>query len=184
MNQIKHQGGKILKKLLFVFITFTLLLTSGCSSTFIAKEHFSLPLQIKATLKGSDSQFTANIFENGCDITFDEGHPLCGTVLRFRDDGNTASVGDIFTREIKNGTFPAQEALYKAVKLISETDLTFSPAENGFKQTIDEMTIMVYYNEDTETVSGIETEESGRRFTFVFAALEPYEAQSNSTGQP
>ena len=141
-------------------------------------------MKIKASLKDSDSQFTADIFENGCDITFDESHPLSGTVLRFREDGNTASVGDIFTREIKNGTFPAQEALYKAVKLLSETDLSYLPAENGFKQTIDEMTIMVYYNEDTETVSGIETEENGRRFTFVFASIELYEAQSNSTGQP
>lgn len=173
-----------MKKFLFTLITFILLFTSGCTSSFEVKEYFSLPLQIKASLKDSDSQFTATIVENGCDITFDEGHPLYGTVLRFRDDGNTASVGDIFSREIKNGTFPAQEALYKAIKLLSETELTFSPTENGFKQTIDEMTIMVYYNKDTETVSGIETEESGRRFTFVFASLEPYEAQSNGAGQP
>ena len=44
--------------------------------------------------------------------------------------------------------------------------------DNATKYTIDEMTIMVYYNEDTEEIIGITTEEGGRRFEFTVVALE------------
>lgn len=143
---------------------------------------FSVPMRITVRLDGSDAVFTADVFESGCDITFGSGHVLEGTELRFRAEGNTATLGD-FTREIKSGTFPAQEALVRAVRLLATAEIDGVFGEGQVKYTIDEMTIMVYYDKDTDKVIGIGTEERGRRFEFSIAALEPYEAQSNGTGQ-
>ncbi len=166
-----------MKKGFFVFIFVFCLLTS-CSSDFDPKEELSLPLKISAKLEGSDVIFTAEISENGSNVTFDEAHSLSGTELHFSEDGNLAKSGD-FEKSVKDGTFPAQETLIRAIKAINETEAKGIDIENGKKYTIDEMTIMVYYDKDTKHLTGIGTEESGRRFDFVIVGREPYEVQSN-----
>ena len=173
-----------MKKVLFGFLIVFIFIFSGCADEFDAKTQFSYPLRIKTRLQGSDSYFTADFSKNGCDITFEDEHPLNGTILCLREDKNTASIGEFFNREVKKGCFPAQEALYKAVKYLNSTDIVAIPNENGLKYTIDEMTIMVYYNKDTESIIGLETEEGGRRFSFSFASFEHYETQSNGASQP
>ncbi len=139
-------------------------------------------MRFTARTKGSQADFSVDISGESCSITFCEGHILYGTRLYFGKEKSTASVGE-FTREIKKGTFPATEALIKAVSLLSANEAKGINEENGTKYTIDEMTIMVYYDKDTDTVTGIGTEENGRRFEFTVTDLEPYEAQSNGAGQ-
>ena len=157
---------------------------SACIGSSQAKDSFALPLRIEASLEGSNALFAADIFEGGCDITFEGGHALEGTKLCFRTDGNSATVGDILTRDIKNGTFPAQEALIKAIRLLATTEISGVAVENGTRYTIDEMTIIVYHGENTDLPTGIETEEHGRRFEFSIASLEPYEAEDNGVHSP
>lgn len=165
-----------MKKYVFAIFIVLALVFSACGQTAEPREKFGIPMKITARLEGSDGDFTADIFENGCDITFDEGHALAGTSLCFREEGNTASVGDIFTREVKKGTFPAQEAFIKAVRLLAESEAAGEKTENGAKYTIDEMTIMVYYDKDTDRVTHIGTEENGRKFEFTVTSLELNEA--------
>lgn len=154
---------------------------TACSADSSPEQQLQLPLRISAKLSGSDALFTAEIYENGCDIYFDTSHSLALTELHFSDQGNTAASGD-FVREVKAGTFPAQEALVKAVRLISRNQESGVKTENGIKYAIDEMTIMVYYDKDTGILSGIGTEEGGRKFEFSIVTLEPYEIQSNGEG--
>ncbi len=170
-----------MKKAVFLIVTAISLVLSACAQETEPKDMLKLPMRITARLEGSDAVFTADIFEDGCDITFDSSHSLAGTELHFRPDGSTATCGG-FTRAIKNGTFPAQEALIKALRALNSTEFSGAPTENGTKYTIDEMTIMVYYNKDTELLTGIRTEESGRRFDFTVVGLELYEGQGKSAG--
>ena len=172
-----------MKKLLSIVFLITVILLTSCQARFDPKEALAMPLKITAHLEGSNALFTTEIYEGSCDIFFDESHSLFGTELHLRDDGNTAKAGD-FSREVKKGTFPAQEALTKAIKKLNESDIAGVKAENGTKYTIDEMTIIVYYNEDTKQITSIETEENERRFNFIIVGREPYEVQSNGAGQP
>lgn len=169
-----------MKRTIICFFLILFAFFYGCTENSEPKDAFSVPIKVEAMLDGSNSQFTADIFEGGCDIHFEEGHTLSGTVLKFRSEGNTATVGDTLTREVKKGTFPAQEALIKAVRLLSNTEAKGISDGQTTRYTIDEMTIIVYYNKNTDSINRIETEESGRRFGFSIASLEPYEAQSNS----
>jgi hypothetical protein len=95
--------------------------------------------------------------------------------------GNAATNGD-FKRSVVEGIFPAQESLVKAIRALAETDISGIETENGVKYTIDEMTIMVYYDKSAKLITGIETEKDGRRFDFTVVGLEPYEGQSSSEG--
>jgi hypothetical protein len=168
-----------MKKILILTLTLLSLTLLSCS----AKESspkFSLPLKISAKLSGTDVVFTADISKTGCDIVFDSPDELKNVVLQFRQDGNTAKVGD-FTREIKKNTFPAQESLIDAIRKIA-SNAEFVSSQEGTKYTIDETVIMVYYDKDNGAIKRIETEESGRRFCFDVVKLEFYETQSEGAG--
>ncbi len=153
----------------------------GCQKNSNPTDAFSLPLQIMASLEGSDAVFTATILDNDCKIIFDENHALAGTELYFSPEGNKATWGG-FTRSIKEGSFPAQEALIKAVRAICNTEISPTETDYGEKYTIDEMTIMVYYDKDNRLINGIGTEENGRHFKFNVLSFSQYEGQSNSSG--
>lgn len=170
-----------MKKAAAVFVIFISIILIACSGNRDPKDMIKLPMRITARLEGSDAVFTADVFEDGCDVSFADGHTLSGTTLHFGSDGNTATCGG-FTRAVKSGTFPAQEALIKALRGLNSTELAGVPIENGAKYTIDEMTIMVYYNKDSELLTAIRTEESGRRFNFTVVGLELYAKQSNGSG--
>ena len=163
-----------MKKTIVVLVISISLILMACAGKSEPKDMIKLPMRITAQLEGSDAVFTADVFEDGCDITFDSGHSLAGTELHFGKDGNTATCGG-FTRSVKSGTFPAQEALIKALRGLSATELSGVPIENGVKYTIDEMTIMVYYDKDTELINGIGTEENGRHFKFKILSFSQYE---------
>lgn len=171
-----------MKKILIYLLVFAFLLLASCTSSREPRELFSESMTITARLNGSTATFCAYFSAEGCDIVFDKDHILFGTSLHFGKDKSTATVYD-FTREIKKGCFPAHEMLIKAVKLLASTEENGVWCENGVKYTIDEMTIMVYYEKDAGAVTGIETEENGRRFGFTVVSLEPYEAQSNGQGR-
>ena len=167
-------------KRFLVLIMVSLTLLCGCTAKYEPKDKFALPIKINAKLDGSDTLFTADIRSDGSDFCFDEGK-LKGLTLHFRENGNTIESGD-FTRDVKAGIFPAQEAFARAVQLLATCENNGVQQENGMKYTIDETEIMVYYDKDTGLITGIGTEESGRRFDFVIITLEPYEAQSNGAG--
>ncbi len=168
-----------MKRIPILILTFLSLLLLSCS----AKESspkFSLPLKIGAKLSGTDVVFTADISEKGCDIIFESPEELKNVALKFREEGNTAKVGD-FEREIKKNTFPAQESLIDAIRKLAANG-EFIASQEGTKYTIDETVIMVYYDKDKGAIKRIETEESGRRFCFDVVGLEFYETQSEGTG--
>jgi len=154
--------------LIFVFILW------GCEKKNDPKDDFSLPLQIIASLEGSDALFTATIHPSECSIVFDSEHSLAGTSLYFSPEGNKATSGG-FTRSIKEGSFPAQEALIKAVRAVCNSKISGVETDYGIKYTIDEMTIMVYYDKDTGLINGIGTEENGRHFKFKILSFSQYE---------
>lgn len=170
-----------MKKVITVLLFFPILFLYACSSPVEPKDTIAIPIKVTAKLGGTDAVFTADIFELGCDITFDSSHPLAGTKLELREYGNTATNGD-FKRSVVEGIFPAQESLVKAIRALAETDISGIETENGVKYTIDEMTIMVYYDKSAKLITGIETEKDGRRFDFTVVGLEPYEGQSSSEG--
>ncbi len=172
-----------MKKLIVAISFLFTALFCGCLTQSEPKDLFKVPISITARLDGNNAEFTADVFESGSDIVFGSEHALSGTVIHFRDDGNTAVVGDIFTRDIKNGTFPAQETLIKAIRLLSSTDVTGVPDGERTRYTIDEMTILVYYDKKTDSVTRIETEEGEKRFAFVIASLEPHDTQSSKNNQ-
>lgn len=173
-----------MKKILFtVFLCIFVISLTSCGGRHDPKDKLSLPLSITVTQGDNSSGFTALISDDHSEIRFESEHIFSGTVLRFGEDGNTASVGELFTREVKDGCFPAQEALCKAIRLLDASEEKGETVENRIKYTIDEMTIIVYYDKDSEAVIGIGTEESGRRFDFRVVSLTPYEAQSNGAGQ-
>ena len=171
-----------MKRFICVFIIIFVLMLSSCSQGSDPVDELSIPLKITAKLDGSDVIFTTAITEQESNVTFDESHSLSGTELHFSEDGNTAKSGD-FQKQVKNGTFPAQEAFIKAIRLLNGKDVLPTDIENGKKYTIDEMTIMVYYDKDTKQLTGIGTEENGRRFDFIIVGREPYEVQGNGEGQ-
>ena len=74
------------------------------------------------------------------------------------------------------------KTLFDTVRLLSSSDAIGIEQENGVKYTIDETVVLVYYDKDTETVTGLRTEELGRVFEFNLFGLE-YEAQSNGAGR-
>ncbi len=170
---------QIMKKLFAVVLTIILL--CGCNTKPKNTETFNLPIQAIACLEGSDAFFTVTVWENESTIVFDPKHALAGTELYFSPEGNKATIGE-FTREIKSGSFPAQEALIKALKALCQSSAKATETDYGEKYTIDEMTVMVYYNKDTESINGIGTEENGRYFKFNILSLSHYEGQSCSSG--
>jgi hypothetical protein len=165
-----------MKKFSIYVLAFMLVFLASCSSG-AEKPDFRLPLKIKAHLLDTNAIFTADFTENGCDVTFEAPDSLSGVKLEFRKDGCTARVGD-FVREVKPELFPAQKSFIDAVTRISSSPESRIITEQGEKYTIDETVIMVYYNEDKSVIERIETEESGRRFSFDVVGLELYEAQS------
>ncbi len=170
-----------MKKCLIFILLLGCIASLSCCNSQKKEDIIRLPMKITAKLEGSDAVFTADIKENSCDIVFDGNHALAGTVLHFGEDANTATCGD-FTREVKRGIFPAQESLIKALKAVGGNANAGVSTEKGVKYTIDEMTIMVYYDKDTRTLTSIRTEESGRRYDFTVVGLELYEEQSDCSG--
>lgn len=171
------------KFILFLLIILTLIL-SCCATQHEPADFFALPMTVSASLDGNGGQFLLDISEEECTVTFGDTHALSGTTIHFGSDGNTASVGDVFTRKIKNGTFPAQETLIKAIRLLASTETGGINEGDKTRYTIDEMKILVYYDENTDSITRIETEEGGRRFAFVIASLESHDTQSKSAGMP
>ena len=172
------------KKLLFVLLALTAIISAACARQIEPRELFSLPMTINASLLPNGSEFKAEIYNDSCDISFEASHALSGTRLHLSENKNTAAIEGYFEREVKKGTFPAQEAFFKAVRLLASSDQIGEKQENRTKYSIDEMIIIVYYDNDTETVTHIETEENGRRFLFAVTSLAENEAQSNGAGQP
>lgn len=156
----------------FVSLFILILLFCSCGYETNTKIKPSLPLTITAKQRENGSDFTARIDQNECEIILGENHSLSGTRLYFSSNGNKAEIGN-FSRDIKSGTFPAFETFFKAIQTICNNDITALKTENGEKYTIDEMTIMVYYDKDTEQIIGIGTEESGQSFYFDIVSLRP-----------
>ncbi|MBO5869780.1 MAG: hypothetical protein J6Q89_03415 [Clostridia bacterium] len=173
-----------MKKFTLPFVIILSLILSCCATQHEPKDFFTLPISVSASLDGNGGQFSLDISEKECTVTFGDTHALSGTTLYFAKDGNTATVGDIFTRTIKNGTFPAQESLIKAIQLLASTETVGINEGDKTRYTIDEMKILVYYDENTDSITRIETEEGGRRFAFVIASLESHDTQSKSAGMP
>ncbi len=169
-----------MKKLFSMFLIFAVLMC-GCEKKPNPEEDFTLPIQLIASLEGSSALFTATILSEDSSIVFDTDHTLAGTELYFSPKGNTATAGG-FTRSIKEGSFPAQEALIKAVRILCGNEISGTETDYGAKYTIDEMTIMVYYDKDIGLINGIGTEENGRYFKFNIVSFSQYEGQSNSSG--
>lgn len=163
-----------MKKLIISVLILALLLFS-CNSFQERREQITLPIKITAKLKGGEGYFIADITESKCEISFEEGHALYGTVLYFDQDEGEAIIGE-YKRKVDINIFPAQAALIKALRALGTGNISGVETEDGVKYTIDEMTIMVYYDEDGEEIIGIGTEEDGRQFNFVIADAEPYEA--------
>ena len=162
--------------LIFLFAV----LFSGCDVKVDVKDVFKLPIKITATLEGNEGVFISEILSEQSIVTFEESHVLSGTTLVFTEDGNTATVSDVFTRSIKDGTFPVQETFIKAIRLLSSTESDVIYENGRIRYTIDEMTILVYYDENNDSVTRIETEEGTRRFVFIIASIESYDTQSQS----
>jgi len=169
------------KSLLAIFIILTLALAS-CGNNYDPRESFEIPMRITARLLPSGSEFTASVYPDRCEISFSGSHSLSSTKLCLGEEKNTAAIEGFFEREVPKGCFPAQESLYKAVLLLEKCAYDGEKYENQAKYTIDETTIIVYYDIDTETVTHIETEENGRRFLFAVTSLAINEAQSNGAG--
>lgn len=162
-----------MKKFLLVFAIISIFIFSGCSENIQEKPKINLPISLTVKLSQTDIQFQAQITETEYIITFDENHPLFGTELRFNQDGKgKATIGD-FSREIELYVFPAQKALLKAIKHIYQNPDSGTKTEKGYMYTIDEMTIMVYYDKDFDAIIGIGTEENGRTFDFEILSVMP-----------
>lgn len=156
------------KTLICIALTMLLLFSCG-KGAFENSIAVSLPICVTASLQGSDASFTAEITHECAVVSFEPSHTLAGTVLTISPDGNSVSVGDVLSRKVKKGIFPAQEALTKAYSALAKLE----KIESDKKYTIDEMDIIVYYDKDSEQITAIETEENGRGFYFCIHASEP-----------
>ena len=170
-----------MKRLLTVLFLLLPIVCCSCKSTFDVKERFALPLSFTASTKGSDTQYSVSITNEYCDIGFNAPSLLEGATLHFEDEKSFLSVGE-FSFAIDENCFPAMKTLFDTVRLLSSSDAIGIEQENGVKYTIDETVVLVYYDKDTETVTGLRTEELGRVFEFNLFGLE-YEAQSNGAGR-
>ncbi len=141
-----------------------------------------LPMRFSASTAGSDSRYFVNITSSYCDVEFADTSILGGATLHFEDGNSYTSVGE-FKFPVDENKFPAMKALMKAIRLIVNSEIEGAENENGVKYTIDETSILVYYDKDTNKVIGIRTEELGRVFEFALSDLEPYEAQSNGASR-
>lgn len=166
-------------KKFFVFLLIFVLPLCSCSSDFELKEHFSLPATVCARLEGTSGSFTVFIDESESLITFSTDHALRGILLRIEKDKCFVSDGKFYERDIRLGSFPAQESLCRAIKLLASTDSEGIIEENRIKYTIDETVIIVYYDYNSDKVTHIETEENRRRFIFAVESLQTNETQSN-----
>ncbi len=169
-----------MKKVLFLFLTF-ILLFSSCEKNKSPDFHLSLPLSLTVSTGGSKNSFKVEITEEACKAFFEEGHPLAETKIEIFKDKTVVTSGD-YTRNTEKGVFPAQEALFKAIKTICNNKNSGVYTQDGIRYAIDEMTIMVYYDNDTKKITAIGTEENGEKFDFQIIAVNLYEAQSNGVG--
>ena len=163
----------------FAIIIISVIFICGCGNGDI-KNKFALPLELTASLNGKD-YFIQRITQEGYILSFDKEHPLFGLNIEIWGDKGTATVAD-FVCPVESGYFPAQHCLARAVRLLNERDISAVKTKKGFKYTIDETVILVYYDNDTKQVIGIEAEENGRRFYFSVRAITPYEKPSNGEG--
>lgn len=170
------------RTLLIVFLLFAILLSS-CGDKADIREQFSLPMHFFATTVGGGSQYHVDITDKYCDIEFCDSSILNGAVIRLEDGKSNISVGE-FKFAVDENNFPAMQALTKAIRLLATADAVGIEEEMGVKYTIDETSVLVYYDKDTNKIIGIRTEELGRAFEFTLSDLEPYEAQSDGTSQP
>ncbi len=168
------------KTLALIIISVMVTFICGCNNGKDIKSRFSLPLEITASLNGKD-YFIQQITDEGYTLSFDKEHPLYGVNIEIWGDKGTATVED-FTRPAESRYFPAQHDLARAIRLLNKSDISAAKTKNGFKYTIDETVILVYYDNDTKQVIGIETEENGRRFYFSVRAITPYEKPCNGEG--
>lgn len=171
-----------MKRLVAFLLIATVLFTAGCARSAKTRSTISMPISFTANLKGVDSKFKVILDEDKCIIGFDENHPLYGTELTFDKNGGKATVGD-FSREVDPDLFPAQKALMTAFHGFFDSEISKTEGENQTRFTIDKISIIVYYDEDGETIIGMETEEGGRRFQFDIAIAEGHEIQSDGAGQ-
>ena len=170
-----------MKRLVAFFIVATVLFTAACSESTSRRKQISMPLSFTANLKGVDSKFKVTLDEDECVISFDENHPLYGTELSFDQSGGKATIGN-FSRSVDLDLFPAQKALITAFRGFFDTEISKTESEGQTRFTIDKSSIIVYYDEDKETITGVETEEGGRRFQFDIAIAETHEIQSDGAG--
>ena len=167
-----------MKRALFIFFLVFLSLLSGCESEPDIKEQITLPMSFTACTNGSDSPYSVYITRDYCDIEFAGSDMLKGAKLHFEQGNSKSTVGE-FSFEIDENSFPAMKALIKAIRTLASNEISGVVTENGVKYTIDETVILVYYDIETEVITGIRTEELGRVFEFTLTDLNPYEAQSN-----
>lgn len=170
-----------MKRLITVFLL--LLVLASCGNGNAVRDRFSLPMTLCARTDGSDELYYLSIDRQICDVTFDRSSVLNGVNLHFEGGKCVYTCGE-YTLTVDEGAFPAVSSLIRAIRTIADTEENGTEVENGIKYTIDETVILVYYNEDTDIVTGIKTEELGRVFEFTLSDLKPYEAQSNGAGQP
>lgn len=174
---------RFLKRAILIIFSFFVIFFSACGQDLDVKDRFTVPMRFSASTKGSDSNFLVNIKDGFCDIEFKEPGVLCGALLHLEQEKSRFTVG-AFSYAIDENEFPAMTALVKSVRLLALREADGIEEENGIKYTIDETVILVYYDKDTDDVTGIRTEELGRVFEFALSDLESYEAQSDGTGQP
>ena len=168
-----------MKRILFLLIFIITLSLSGCKSTPDVKEQITLPMCFTACTKGSDSPYSVYVTRDYCDIEFIGKDLPSGARLHFEQGKSSSTVGE-FSFETDEDSFPAMKALINAIRALATSEISGTATENGVKYTIDETDILVYYDIETEVITGIRTKELGRVFEFTLTDLKPYEAQSNS----
>lgn len=166
--------------ILFICLVFSL---SSCNGEQEIAKQFVIPMRFCASTSGDDSKYFVDITSEKSIFSFDEANALHGAEICFMQEECIFSVGE-YSYTVAKERFPAMKTLDFAVRTLAKGETEGVKTENGVKYTIDETVILVYYNKDTEIVTGIRTEELGRVFEFTLSDLEPYEAQSNGAGQP
>lgn len=171
----------------FILIFSALLAVSGTLSSCARKtpsekvrEALTMPTVVTAECGGA--AIKASVNADTYEVTFLAPEGANGVTVKNNGGGATATLNG-FARDADIELFPAAEAMVKAIRAANSEQALLSERNGCCEYGIDEIKIMVYYDEKSGLVTEIETEEAGRRFSYRVSSAVRNEGKGSGEGQ-
>lgn len=171
-----------MKRIALLTVMMFITLLCACGNEAAIRGRLSLPLRITLCEKESGAVFNAEIGAEQSSFDFLSPERVKDLSLSVSGSGVTAVCGES-TRTLKSGAFPAQELLARAVNAVSGANGASGSGEGFYKYSIDETEILVYYDTENGSITGLTAKERGVRYDFTVVTAADNEEQSYGNGR-